>query len=447
MELEIEYLDPAELLPYARNARTHSPTQVAKIAASIKEFGFNNPILLDSGNGVVAGHGRLLAAQKLKMDRVPCVRLEHLSETQKKAYILADNRLALDAGWDQDLLALELQELSASEFDLNLIGFDAKEIGELLAHEVKPGETEADAIPDIPATSISVLGDIWKCGNHLVICGDSADVKVLEQLCGDHKADMIMTDPPYGVDFERGKFQGNNDAPKFAPIANDKLKGESLIEFIRSVFAAAYAVTKDGAAFYSWSAPLRPGAEAHDGIVAAGWKVQSQVIWKKTPFVMGRCDYHWQHEPAWYGFKDGIKGGHAWYGGRDKASVWEVPKPQKMEFHPTTKPVELFSIGIKNSSKPGDIVLDMFGGSGTTMIACEQLGRHARLVELEPVYVDVIVTRWQQFTGQKAVLVNGMTIDADGNGKMQVATFDEAAAIRGRDAGKLQVKVGGKKKK
>lgn len=440
MELEIEYLPIGDLLPYARNARTHSETQIAKLASSIREFGFNNPILLDSANGIIAGHGRLLAAQKLGLTEVPCVRLEHLTDNQKRAYILADNRLALDAGWDQNMLALELQDLKSAGFDVDLTGFDGKELNDLLTRDPAAGETDADAIPAVPATSISQLGDVWQCGNHRVICGDSTDVLVLEALLAGQKADLIMTDPPYGVDFERGKFQGNNKGAKFAPIANDELKGEAFVEFIRSVFATAAAVTKEGAAFYSWTAALRQGAEAWEGITAAGWKVQSQIIWKKTPFVMGRCDYHWQHEPAWYGFKANTKSGHAWYGGRDKASVWEVPKPQKMELHPTTKPVELFEIGIKNSSKAGDLVLDMFGGSGTTMIACERLDRDARLAELEPVYVDVIVQRWQEYTGKKALLVKEADVS---NGKF----FDEVAAERGKDAGKLKVKVAGGKKK
>lgn len=427
MQLAIEYLLTSDLIPYARNARTHSDSQVAKIASSIREFGFVNPILIDEKSGIIAGHGRLMAAQKLGMEKVPTIRLEHLSEQQRRALVLTDNRLALDAGWDLNMLALELQELKASDFNLDLTGFDAKELNDLLSFDPKAGETDPDEIPAVPASSVSVLGDMWICGRHRVRCGDSTQLFDAEDLMRGEKADLIMTDPPYGVDFERGKYQGNNNAPKFAPIANDELKGTNLVEFIRDVFVVGAAVTKEGAAFYSWTAALRQGAEAYEGIVAAGWKIQSEIIWKKTPFVMGRCDYHWQHEPAWYGFKAGVKGGHAWYGGRDKASVWEVPKPQKMELHPTTKPVELFEIGIRNSSKAGDIVLDLFGGSGTTMIACERLDRDARLMELSPVYVDVIVKRWQEFTGKKAIHATAKHQDGSDMHK----TFEDIASERG----------------
>lgn len=433
MQLAIEYLLTSDLIPYARNARTHSDSQVAKIASSIREFGFVNLILIDEKSGIIAGHGRLMAAQKLGMERVPTIRLEHLSEQQRRALVLADNRLALDAGWDMNMLALELQELKASDFNLDLTGFDAKELNDLLSFDPKAGETDPDEIPAVPASSVSVLGDLWICGRHRVRCGDSTQIFDMEDLMRGEKADLIMTDPPYGVAFERGKFVGRDKAAKgeaFAPIANDELTGSNLVEFIRSAFASAFTVTKQGSAFYAWSASLQEGAHMHSGITSAGWKVQSQIIWKKTPFVIGRCDYHWQHEPCWYGFKADVKGGHAWYGGRDKGSVWEVPKPQKMELHPTTKPVELFEIGIRNSSKAGDIVLDMFGGSGTTMIACERLDRCARLMELSPVYVDVIVKRWQEFTGGKATHASGKT-------------FDEIAADRGAN---LSVSVGGKKK-
>lgn len=429
MQLEIEYLTTKDLIPYARNARTHSDAQVGKIASSIREFGFVNPILVDEKNGIIAGHGRLMAAQKLGMEQVPTIKLEHLTETQRRALVLADNRLALDAGWDMNMLALELQDLKASDFDLDITGFDAKELNDIFSFDPKAGETEADAIPAVPAVAISVLGDLWICGKHRVRCGDSTQLFDMEDLMRGEKADLIMTDPPYGVEFERGKFTGKPGKGTFAPIANDALAGENLTEFIKNTFVNAFAVTKEGSPFYSWTAPLRPGAAAYEGIVQAGWKVQSQIMWHKKPFALGRSDYHWQHEPCWYGFKAEVKGGHAWYGGRDKGSVWEVPKPQKMELHPTTKPVELFEIGIRNSSKGGDIVLDMFGGSGTTMIACERLERCARLMELSPVYVDVIVKRWQEFTGGKATHA--------GSGK----TFDEIAAERGAN---LSVQVGAK---
>lgn len=439
MDLEIEYLPIGDLLPYAKNARTHSDAQVAKIASSIREFGFNNPILIDAKNGIVAGHGRLMAAQKLGLDAVPCVRLEHLNDVQRRAYILADNRLALDAGWDENMLALELQDLKGLGFDVDLTGFDAKELNDLLTRDPAEGLTDPDEIPPVPATSISQVGDVWQCGNHRVVCGDSTDLGVLDLLMANDKADLIITDPPYGVSFDQSAFRARDNSKYdkgFKSIANDEMTGEQLTEFIRSVFATALAHSK-AVPCYCWGPPLRQGADILDGLIQSGIKIQSQIIWRKDTFVVGRADYQWQHEICWYGFfgKD-----HPWYGGRDKGTVWEVARPRKMELHPTTKPVELFEIGIRNSSKGGDIVLDMFGGSGTTMIACERLERHARLVDLEPVYVDVIVQRWQQFTGKQATFRKEAHVD---DGK----TFDEVAAARGKDSSALKVKVSGGKKK
>jgi DNA modification methylase len=431
MHLEIEYLPTADLIPYARNARTHSDQQVGKIASSIREFGFVNPILVDEKNGIIAGHGRLMAAQKLGMEQVPTIKLEHLTETQRRALVLADNRLALDAGWDMNMLALELQDLKASDFDLDITGFDAKELNDIFSFDPKAGETEADAIPAVPAVAITLLGDMWICGKHRVRCGDSTQLFDIEDLMRGEKADLINTDPPYGVNFDQSQFRARDNSKHhhdkgFDKIENDAKTGAELTQFIRDAFTAALACSKS-VSFYCWAPSLRQGTDIYDGLVQAGLKIQSQIIWRKDTFVVGRADYQWQHEVCWYGYA--AEGKHAWYGARDKGTVWDCPRPRKMELHPTTKPVELFEKAIRNSSKGGDIVLDMFGGSGTTMIACERLERCARLMELSPVYVDVIVKRWQEFTGGKATHA--------GSGK----TFDEIAAERGAN---LSVSVGGK---
>lgn len=408
---EIEYKPTADLIPYARNARTHSEAQVNQIAASIKEFGFNNPVLIGEDNGIIAGHGRVLAAQKLGLERVPCLRLGHLSETERRAYVLADNKIALNAGWDEAMLALEVKDLA--------------ELG------------DPDAVPTLLATTVSQAQDVWICGDHRIMCGSSSDLNDVVFLCGSGQTiDLILTDPPYGVSFERGKFHGKSPKGTFKPIENDGLKGEGLTDFIAQVFSNAFAVSKD-APVYAWSAPLLEGAALSQGLIRAGMRIQSQIVWRKNSLVLGRADYQWQHEICWYGFKEGSP--HAWYGGRDKTTVWDCNKISKMELHPTTKPVELFEIAITNSSKGGDFVLDLFGGSGTTMIACERLGRKGVLMEIEPTYVDVTVRRWQKFTGREAVLSNGP--DA---GK----TFDQVAALRGSERGSLEVELKkGKKSK
>jgi DNA modification methylase len=400
--LTVTYLPIELLVPYARNSRTHSDAQVAQIAASIREFGWSNPVLTDGDGGIIAGHGRVLAARQLGMQAVPCIRLGHLSPTQRKALILADNKLALNAGWDDELLSLELQDLASDGFDLELTGFSGDELADLLADRTE-GLTDPDDAPDPPVNPVSVLGDVWVMGKHRVMCGDSTSLDAVETLMAGQRADLIVTDPPYGVNFERGKYVNRSKAakgPKFEAIANDELKGDALTEFIRAALACGFAVAKD-APIYVWAPALTEGGAVLAGVKASGFHVQSQIVWRKTPFVIGRADYQWQHEICWYGFKGK---NHPWYGGRNKATVWDCPKPQKMDLHPTMKPVALIAVAVENSSKGGDIVLDLFGGSGSTLIACEQTGRDARLMELAPNYCDVIVKRWQDFTGQTATL-------------------------------------------
>lgn len=392
--MEITQRKTADLIPYVNNARTHSEQQVLQIAASIKEFGFNSPVLVDGENGIIAGHGRVMAAKKLGLDEVPTIELKHLTKTQKKAYILADNRLALNSGWDNDLLALELGELSDDGFDLSLLGFDDTELSLLDEPETTEGLTDEDAVPDVPEEPITKLGDVWMCGNHRVMCGDSTRIDDLEKLTDGCLVDMWLTDPPYNVSYEGGTKEK-------LTIQNDSMGNDDFRQFLRDSYVAADAVMKAGAVFYIWHADLE-GYNFRGAATDAGWKVRQCLIWKKSSLVMGRQDYHWQHEPCLYGWKEGAS--HLWSADRKQTTILEFNKPSRNGEHPTMKPVELFEYQMLNNTKGSDIVLDSFGGSGTTMIACEKHGRYARLMELDPKYCDVIVKRWQDFTGKQAIL-------------------------------------------
>ena len=392
---KIEWLSVETLIPYAKNARTHSDEQVAQIAGSIKEFGFNNPVLVDKDNSIIAGHGRLMAARKLGMDKVPVVQLGHMTEAQRKAYVLADNRIALNSGWDTSMLSLELQDLK-DDIDLSLLGFDPDELDALLNPiEETEGLTDEDAVPDVPDEPKTKLGDIYKLGNHRLMCGDSCSVTDMDKLVNDRQVDMWLTDPPYNVAYE-GKTK---DA---LTIQNDSMSDDGFRQFLRDAYVTADTVMKAGAVFYIWHADSEGynfrGA-AHD----TGWKVRQCLIWKKSTMVMGRQDYHWKHEPCLYGWKEGA--GHLWATDRKQTTILEFDKPSRNKEHPTMKPVELFEYQMLNNTKGGDIVLDSFGGSGTTLIAAEKHGRHAYVMELDPKYCDVIVKRWEDFTGKKAELV------------------------------------------
>jgi len=394
---QIEMVSIGQLLPYARNARTHDDAQVAQIAASIKEFGFNNPILIADDQSIVAGHGRLAAARKLGLAEVPVVRLSHLSDTQRKAYILADNRLALNAGWDNDLLKLELQELEIEGVDLEMLGFSKEELDGLLnSLEPTEGLTDEDAVPETPEEPITKPGDIWILGKHRLMCGDSTSLDHLEKLCNGRQVDMWLTDPPYNVAYE-GKTK---DA---LTIKNDSMSDDTFRQFLRDAYTAADAVMKSGAVFYIWHADSE-GYNFRGAAQDAGWKVRQCLIWKKSTMVMGRQDYHWKHEPCLYGWKEGA--GHLWAADRKQTTILEFDKPSRNGEHPTMKPVALFEYQMLNNTKGGDIVLDSFAGSGTTLVAAEKNGRVAYLMELDPKYCDVIVKRWEEFTGKKAELVS-----------------------------------------
>jgi site-specific DNA-methyltransferase (adenine-specific) len=405
MTPKIETRLVADLIPYAANSRTHSDAQVAQIAASIKEFGWTNPILIDDDNTIIAGHGRLLAARKLGMEEVPAIILDHLTKAQQRALVIADNQLALNAGWDMDMLKAEIEDLSLEDFNLDLLGFDEKFLDGLLEPEPKDGLTDEDAVPEVPETPKTVLGDVWVLDNHRLMCGDSTSIDALQTLTEGALVDMWLTDPPYNVDMtaknemleKAGKAR--KDKSSFG-IANDAMSDDDFRQFLRDAYSAADAVMKPGAVFYIWHADSE-GYNFRGAARDTAWIVRQCLIWRKSVFAIGRSDYHWKHEPCLYGWKDGA--GHLWSSDRKQTTVLEFDKPSKSGEHPTMKPVELFEYQMLNNTKGADIVLDSFGGSGTTMIAAEKHGRHARIMELDPKYCDVIIKRWQDFSGKVAI--------------------------------------------
>lgn len=393
--IELKSVD--ELIPYSKNARLHSEAQVAQIAASIIEFGFTNPVLIDGEKGIIAGHGRLMAAKKLGLKEVPVVVLDHLSETQKKAYIIADNKLAENAGWDEEILASELADLKDENFNLDLIGFEDQELEKIFSNLYdKDEEQEKEEIPETSEKPISKSGDVWLLGKHKLICGDSCKTETYQTLLGDELADMLFTDPPYNVDYGnsmKDKTRGNN-----AKILNDNL-GENFGKFLFEFCKNALSVTK-GACYVCMSS-----SELHTlqkSFTDAGGKWSTFVIWAKNHFTIGGSDYQRQYEPILYGWKK--SNDHYWCGDRNQGDVWFCNKPNKNDLHPTMKPVELCKRAILNSSKTDDIILDCFGGSGSTLIASEQTNRRCRMIELDQKYVDVIVKRWQNLTNKDAIL-------------------------------------------
>ncbi len=404
------------LRPYERNPRTHSDAQVDQIAASMVEFGWTNPVLVDEQGGILAGHGRLLAARKLGLTEVPVIRFEHLSEAQKRAYLIADNQLALQAGWSEELLAAELAWLRDESFDLDVVGFDATELERLLAiADGEAGSDEAeDEVPEPPEEPVSKPGDLWVLGNHRLLCGDASVLADVERVLGGQLADMTFCDPPYNVDYAntpKGKLRG-----KHRPIMNDNLGG-GFEGFLHDACVNILSVTK-GASYVCMSSSELDTLQRAFRIAGGRWS--TFVIWAKNTFTLGRADYQRQYEPILYGWRDGTD--HYWCGARDQGDVWFFDKPVRNDLHPTMKPVALVERAIRNSSKGRDIVLDPFGGSGSTLIACEKAGRQARLVELDPKYVDTIILRWQGFSGGAAVL------DGDGRRYEEIAAGREAAA-------------------
>jgi DNA modification methylase len=408
--LQVQVWSIDRLLPYIRNARTHTDQQVAQVAASIREFGWTNPILVAADGTIIAGHARLAAARKLKMTEVPVIVLDHLTEAQRRALVLADNRLALDAGWDEEMLRVELASLQEDGFDLDIVGFTDEELEDLLRdpEETRDGLTGEDSVPDEQETAITVPGDVWVLGDHRLLCGDATSINAIQTVLAGGLADMVFTDPPYNVDYV-GK------TAKKLKIGNDALGGK-FYDFLREACTNVLAVTK-GAIYICMSS-----SELHTlfrAFTDAGGHWSTFVIWAKHHFTLGRSDYQRMYEPILYGWRDGTD--HFWCGARDQGDVWFIKRPMANLEHPTMKPVELVERALRNSSKTRDTILDVFGGSGTTLIACEKSRRQARLIELEPRYCDVIVRRWQEYTGEKALLDGGGTFEDVAAGRLKNA--------------------------
>lgn len=433
----IEHIATDALIPYARNSRTHSPEQVAQLARSIEQFGFTNPVLVDEHNTLIAGHGRVMAAQRIGLPAVPAIRLLHLSDTQRRAYVIADNKLAEQAGWNMAMLTREVEDLMEENFDISMLGFGDDELAELLGDAapgaVPAGKTEIEDAPALKPDPVTRTGDVWLLGQHRVVCGDSTSMANLGRLMQNVEADMCWTDPPYNVAYET----------KAGKIANDDLGDTEFRAFLVSAFNAAFAVLKSGGAIYVAHADTE-GLNFRSAFAAAGFKLSGCLVWRKNSLVLGRSDYQWQHEPILYGWKPGAA--HQWFGGRKQTTILDLAqttslfrlrldgkyeiqlgesvlivdgdakveellpsiinedKPSRNEGHPTMKPVALVERMLRNNAKKGAVVLDLFGGSGSTLMACEKLGMKARLSELDACYVDVIVNRWQNYTGKVAVL-------------------------------------------
>jgi DNA modification methylase len=407
LRMQIERIGVDALIPYARNSRTHSDAQVAQIAASIREFGFTNPVLIDADNSIIAGHGRVLAARKLRMQDVPAIRLAHLTEAQKRAYVIADNKLALNAGWDVELLRLEINDLRGLEFDVALTGFSTEELDALMAPPGTEGLTDPDAIPEAPEHPIAVAGDVWLLGRHRLVCGDCTDPLAVEKALGGVKPHLMVTDPPYGVEYDptwRAKAGINKSKGKLGKVLNDD----------KADWREAWSLFP-GDVFYIWSAPGPLQCVVHDSLVSVDMDVRQQIIWAKDRFALGRGHYHYQHEICWYGVR---KDKTAHYNGdRSQSTLWSIKAREDGGVgHGTQKPVECMKRPIENNSSPGQAVYEPFSGSGTTIIAAEMTGRACHAIELNAAYVDVAIKRWQEFTGQIA------TLEGDGRSFSDMAT-------------------------
>lgn len=431
-----------KLKPYENNARTHSEEQVEKISRSIKEFGFINPVLIDSNFGIIAGHGRVLGAKKLGMKEVPCLFVEDLTDEQKRAYILADNKLALDAGWDDEILREEIKALADLDFDVSLTGFELEDFA-FNQTDIEFEEDNYDVEEKLPEIPKAKYGDIYQLGNHRIMCGDSTSQEDIDKLLDGAVMDLCVTDPPYNVNYgsinESGYGKERDNGNK---ILNDNMDDESFYLFLNAFYTQMMRVLKPGGAYYIFHADTE-GYNFRKALMDAGGQVKQNLIWVKNALVLGRQDYQWKHEPCLYGWKEGA--GHYFINDRTQTTVFEdkadldklskeelkdmikeiiedktpttiihEDKPLKNDVHPTMKPIKLISRLVKNSSKPGENVIDFFGGSGSTLIACEHLGRNCYSIELDPKYVDVIIDRWETLTGKTAIkLVEGIEMVQD----------------------------------
>ncbi|MBS3937606.1 MAG: site-specific DNA-methyltransferase [Peptococcaceae bacterium] len=390
-----------KLVPYARNARTHSKEQILQLRSSLREFGFVNPVIVDKHYNVIAGHGRILAAKEEGLSVIPCVFAEHLTEAQKRAYIIADNRLALNAGWDAEMLAVEIADLQASDFDVSLLGFDDAELNQLMGNVEDVKDDDFDLSAALEEAAFARRGDVWTLGRHRLVCGDATEAADVALLMGGCKANLVLTDPPYAVSYKSASGLS---------IKNDNLKKEEFYKFLLDAFRNMARNIESGGSAYVFHADTE-GLNFRKAFVDAGFHLSGVCIWAKDTFVMGRSPYQWQHEPILFGW---LKNGkHKWYAGRAEKTIWNFARPKKNQDHPTAKPLELLAYPIQNSSQPNGVVLDLFGGSGSTLIACEQAARICYMMELDEKYASVILRRYVEFKGHKdgvSVLRNGITI-------------------------------------
>ena len=389
---EMQLVPIAKLVPYVNNARTHSPEQIKKLRSSLREFGFINPVIIDREYGVIAGHGRILAAKEEGIREVPCVFADHLTEAQKKAYIIADNRMAMDAGWDEELLRVEIEALQGMDFDPLLTGFDEKELAALFDDGAEAKDDEFDVDEELEKPVFSKTGDVWTLGRHRLVCGDSTKAETYEVLMQGKKANLVVTDPPYNVNYE-------GTAGK---IKNDNMAAEKFYQFLLDAFTNMEKVMAEDASIYVFHADTE-GLNFRRAFTDAGFYLSGCCIWKKPSLVLGRSPYQWQHEPVLYGWKK--NGKHQWYSDRKQTTIWEFEKPRKNADHPTMKPIALMAYPIQNSSMSHCIILDPFLGSGSTLMACQQTGRICYGIELDEKFVDVIVRRYISEYGDAGVFV------------------------------------------
>lgn len=403
---EMQLVPIAKLVPYVNNARTHSPEQITKLRSSLREFGFINPVIIDREFNVIAGHGRILAAKEEGIREVPCVFADHLTEAQKKAYIIADNRMAMDAGWNEELLRVEIESLQGMDFDPLLTGFDEKELAALFDDGMEAKEDDFDVNAELQKPAFTKNSDVWTLGRHRLVCGDSTDPTVYDVLMDGTKANLVITDPPYNVNYE-------GSAGK---IKNDNMAGEKFYEFLLAAFKNMESVMAADASIYVFHADTE-GLNFRRAFADAGFYLSGCCIWKKQSLVLGRSPYQWQHEPVLYGWKK--NGKHQWYTGRKETTIWEFDKPKKNGDHPTMKPIPLLAYPIQNSSMANSVVLDPFGGSGSTLIACEQTDRICRIIELDEKFCDVIVNRYIEQAGS----ADGVSVLRDS----RTYSYEEAA--------------------
>lgn len=408
---EMQLVDINKLIPYVNNARTHNAQQINKLRSSLREFGFINPVIIDRDFNVIAGHGRIMAAKEEGINEVPCVFVDYLTEAQKKAYILADNRMAMDAGWDEELLKVEIEALQAEDFDLSLTGFDESELAGFFDTSDDAKDDDFDVDAELEKPPVTKSGDLWLLGNHRLLCGDSTREESYTLLMNGKKANLVVTDPPYNVN-----YQGTA-----GKIKNDNLENDKFYQFLFDAFTGMEKAMADDASIYVFHADTE-GLNYRKAFADAGFYLSGTCIWKKQSLVLGRSPYQWQHEPCLFGWKK--NGKHQWYSDRKQTTIWEFDKPKKNGDHPTMKPVPLIAYPIKNSSMSNCIVLDPFGGSGSTLIACEQINRICHTIELDEKYCDVIVKRYIEQVGTaenvsvvrdgKSIRFDDLEVPADG---------------------------------